>query len=61
MGQPHVRCITCYIYLINWMKEEKNIMLLAIVMVYCEPSSHLEDCYFCLIKIEVLYKMSKYT
>jgi len=42
------------------MKEEKNIMLLAIAMVYCEPSSHREDCYFCLIKIEGLSKTSKY-
>jgi hypothetical protein len=43
------------------MKEDKNIMPLAIAMVYCETISHLEDCYFSLIKIEGLSKMNKYT
>ena len=42
------------------MNEEKNIMPLAIAILYCEPSSHREDCYFCLIKIEGLYKTRKY-
>jgi hypothetical protein len=42
------------------MKEEKSIMPLAIAIVYFEPSSHLEDCYFYLIKIEGLSKMSIY-
>jgi hypothetical protein len=35
-------------------------MPLGIAILCCEPSSHFEDCYFCLIKIEELSKMSKY-
>jgi len=60
MGQPLVSYISCYICLIKWLKEEKNNMPLAVTTVYCEPSSHRADCYFCLIKIERLSKTSKY-
>jgi len=59
MGQPHVSCISCYVCLIKCVKEEKNIMPLAIAVVYCEPCSHREDCYCCLIKIEGHSRTSK--
>jgi hypothetical protein len=56
---PHLRWITCYVNLIIWMKGKKNNMPPAVTMIRSEPISHLEDCCFCLTKIEGDSKKNK--
>jgi len=48
---PQLRRITCNVNLIKWVKG-KNSMPPAVPIIWRGPISHLEDCYFCLTKIE---------
>jgi hypothetical protein len=48
---PQLRWITCNVNLIKWVKG-KNSMPPAVPMIWRGPISHLEDCYFCLTKME---------
>lgn len=56
---PHVACITCYVNLIEWLKGKKKHVQFGVPMVWREPTSHLEDCYFCLTKVEGFSKKKK--
>lgn len=59
---PHVCCITCYSVLTKWVNGDKSRrMPFAVPMVWREPTSHAEDCYFCLTKIKGFSKKSKST
>jgi hypothetical protein len=46
---PHACCIPCYVDSIKWMK--RKIMTFAILMICCEPVSHLKDGYCCLPEV----------
>ncbi|KAJ4448825.1 hypothetical protein ANN_00216 [Periplaneta americana] len=57
---PHMCCTTCYSKLINWMDGEKTqSMSFAVPMIWREPTSHAEDCYFCLTKITGFSKKTR--
>lgn len=47
---PHVCCVTCYVKLTEWLRGKNNSMRFAVPMIWREPTSHLEDCYFCITK-----------
>jgi hypothetical protein len=49
---PPLRWITCNVSLIKWVKGKKNSMPPVVLMIWRGPISHLEDCCFCLRKIE---------
>jgi hypothetical protein len=49
---PHFSCEYCYTTLIHWLSgNSKAIMPFAKPMVWCEPTNHLNDCYFCINNI----------
>ena len=49
---PHVSCISCNVTLVQWMKDKRRFMSLAVPMVWCEPTNRFDDCYFSLKNTE---------
>lgn len=56
---PHVCCVTCYVKLTEWLWGKNNSMSFAVPMIWGQPTSHLEDCYFCITKTEGFSRKSK--
>ena len=49
---PHKTCNNCYNTLRGWTRGEKKSMKFAVPMVWRIPSNHLDDCYFCVVKVQ---------
>ncbi|XP_076056096.1 uncharacterized protein LOC143034074 [Oratosquilla oratoria] len=47
---PHITCVNCFSGLCHWSKGNRKSMPFGIPMVWREPTIHLEDCYFCMVK-----------
>ncbi|KAL4706484.1 hypothetical protein ACJJTC_015682 [Scirpophaga incertulas] len=47
---PHVSCNSCRYTLDGWYRGEKRQMKFAVPRIWREPSDHLTDCYFCIVK-----------
>ncbi len=48
---PHAVCSICYNLLLAWTHKKPNRHLkFGIPMVWREPSNHITDCYFCMVK-----------
>ena len=45
---PHVCCNSCVTALNEWLKEKRKAMPFAVLMIWREPTDHVNDCYFCL-------------
>ena len=56
---PHMGCVTCYVNLTEWLWSKMNNMSFAIPMIWRQPTSHLEDCYICITKIEGFSRKTK--
>ena len=48
---PHICCKACYNGLTAWFSGKKASLSFAVPMVWREPRSHADDCYFCLTDI----------
>ena len=55
----HVYCVTCYVKLTEWLQRRNINMSFAVLMIWRQPTSHLEDCYFCITKIEGFSRKTK--
>ena len=47
---PHKVCITCVSTFSLWMKGKKHFSF-GVPMVWREPQNHLNDCYFCAVRV----------
>ena len=52
-------CVTCYVKLTEWLQRRNINMSFAVLMIWRQPTSHLEDCYFCITKIEGFSRKTK--
>ncbi|GFR27636.1 uncharacterized protein TNCT_219931 [Trichonephila clavata] len=45
---PRVCCNICSVRLLEWLVGKKRAMQFAVPMVWCEPTNHVDNFYFCL-------------
>lgn len=48
---PHICCGMCYVGLTQWLNRKQKHMPFAVPMVWCEPTNHVSNCYFCMTNI----------
>ena len=56
---PHICCNACYSRLIEWHNGKVRAMPFAVPMIWREPTSHENDCYFCMTKIKGFTKKTR--
>lgn len=56
---PHVACKSCIESLRLWWHGKLKCMPFGVPMIWREPTSHVNDCYFCMTKIQGFSKKSK--
>ena len=47
---PHIVCQKCFINLNNWSRNKLKSLPFGIPMIWREPTNHIDDCYFCMVK-----------
>ena len=56
---PHICCKNCYTGLTYWLNGKQKSILFALQEIWCEPTNHANNCYFCLIKVSRYSKSTK--
>ena len=47
---PHIVCQKCFMNLHNWSRNKLKSLPFGIPMIWREPTNHIDDCYFCIVK-----------
>ena len=47
---PHIVCQKCFMNLNNWSRNKLESLPFGIPMIWREPTNHIDDCYFCMVK-----------
>lgn len=56
---PHVCCASCNTMLLAWLNGRREAMPFAVPMIWREPTSHYDDCYFCMTRVAGFTKKNR--
>ena len=53
---PQVTCNRCYVKLTQWLQRKKDHLPFTAPMIWCEPTNHHDNYYFCMTNVWVFFK-----